>query len=417
VYQPENAGIVVDWRQRSFWVRAWQSVSPNVWYLGVTSLLTDISSEMVTSVLPMYLVLHLGLSPLAFGTLDGLYNGVTAITRWASGVVADRWRRHKEVAAAGYLMSVLSRVGMLAAGSSWTGLAAAIAADRLGKGIRTVPRDALISLSSPPRQLAYAFGVHRALDATGAMLGPIVAFSLLAVVARGFDVIFVVSSCVAVVGVGVLLLFVQNASPARTADDATPNPSLRAAVGLLRIRDFRVVTGAASALALVTISDGFVYLALQQRLQFTPGVFPLLYVGTALSYLLLAVPAGALADRIGRDRMFLLGHGVLLLLYAAVMAPASHVGVVFLAVALLGAYYAATDGVVVALASGILPASLRGSGLALLTTAISVAKLMASIAFGWIWTHWSSGRAIVTFELAMAGTIAAAAIAVGRRAK
>jgi MFS family permease len=414
VYQSDTTHVVVRWTERRFWSRAWRAVAPNVWYLGITSLLTDVSSEMTASILPMYLVLHLHLSPFTFGTLDGLYNGIAAITRWVSGVVADRWRRHKEVAAAGYGMSAVCRLGLLAAGRSWIGLATAITADRLGKGIRTAPRDALISLSVPPPQLAQAFGVHRALDATGAMLGPVVAFALLALVPRGFDVVFVASFCVAVVGLGVLLLLVDNVPAPADADPSAQRPSFRTAIGLLRRRDFRVTTVAASGLALVTISDAFIYLVLQERLRFAPGLFPLLYVGTALAYLLLAIPAGFMADRHGRTRVFLAGHGVLLLLYALLLVPGISPASVVLAVVLLGAYYAATDGVLVAAASGMLPAVLRGSGLALLTTATSLSRLMASIAFGWIWTMRSRETGVIGFTVALGFSIALAAIAFAR---
>jgi MFS family permease len=370
---------------------------------------------MVASVLPMYLVLHLNLSPLAFGALDGLYNGMTAVTRWAGGVMADRWRRYKEVAAIGYAVSAGCRLGLLAAGSSSSGLAIAIGTERLGKGLRTAPRDAMISLSAPPSALGQSFGVHRALDATGAMLGPVTAFALLALVPRGFDVVFVTSFCVAVVGLGVLLLFVDTSSAPAAPEDAAPAVSLRAAFGLLRRRDFRIVTVVAGGLALVTISDPFIYLALQDRLRVNPGMFPLLYVGTSLSFLLLAVPAGAVADRFGRLRVFLVGHGALLLVYASLMTGTSSASVL-LAVALLGAYYAATDGVVVAMASAILPAALRGSGLAVLTTATSVARLIASIAFGWVWTTLGRDTAIGLFALAL-GIAATVATIVLRRGK
>jgi hypothetical protein len=181
VYRADSTDVVAR-TECHFRRRAWQAVAPNVWFLGITSLLTDISSEMVASVLPIYFVVQLNLSPLAFGALDGFYNGATAVTRWGSGVVADRWQRHKEVAAIGYGISALCRLGLLAAGRAWAGLAIAIICDRLGKGTRTVPRDALISLSATPRHLAQSFGVHRALDATGAMLGPVVAFALLSLV-------------------------------------------------------------------------------------------------------------------------------------------------------------------------------------------------------------------------------------------
>ena len=188
-------------------------VSSTVLFLGLTSLFTDVSSEMVSTILPMYLVLSLQLSPLQFGLVDGLYQGVAALVRVCGGFAADRWHRHREVAGVGYGLSAICKLGLLAVGGAWMAFAAVIVADRIGKGIRTAPRDAMISLSTPRSELATAFGVHRALDTAGAMLGPLVAFGLLAAVPGGFDVIFVTSFCVALVGLGVLVLFVQSPRP------------------------------------------------------------------------------------------------------------------------------------------------------------------------------------------------------------
>jgi MFS family permease len=414
MYLSEAPGPGVDSTARRRWPRSWFSVAPNVWYLGLTSLLTDVSSEMVVSVLPVYLVLHLRLSPIAFGTLDGLYNGITAVTRWGSGVLADRWSRHKEVAASGYAMSALCRIGLLAAGRDWTLLAVTMLVDRLGKGIRTAPRDALISLSTAPRGLAHAFGVHRAMDATGALIGPILAVGLLSLVPLGFDLVFVASFAIAIVGLGVLLLFVNNTRVPGSDEATAPRPSLSAAVGLLRSHDYRTIVIAASGLALLTVSDAFVYLTLEASLQFNAAVFPLLYVGTASSYLLLAIPAGRLADRMGRSRLFLLGHVALLGLYGLLILADGALVSALLAVLLLGAYYAATDGVLAALASGMLPVTLRGSGLALLSTATSVARLGASIGFGWLWTMWGRETAMASFGVALLVGLVLAVVALER---
>ncbi len=130
--------------------RRWRRVPANVVALGVVSLVTDISSEMVTAILPLYLVIGLGLNPLQFGLLDGLYAGATAVLRLVGGHVADRWRRLKAVAGIGYGLSAVSKLGLLAAGTSVAAIGGVLAVDRAGKGIRTAPRDALISLSSEP---------------------------------------------------------------------------------------------------------------------------------------------------------------------------------------------------------------------------------------------------------------------------
>jgi predicted MFS family arabinose efflux permease len=304
---------------------------------------------------------------------------------------------------------------MLAVGSAWTGIAGLVLLDRTGKGIRTAPRDALISLSSSPARLATAFGVHRALDTAGAMLGPIVAFALLALVPGAFDAVFVASFCAAVVGLGILVLFVENRAPA-------PAPGVAGSAALssttiLRLwaaPGFRPLLLLATVLGLATISDAFLYLVLQRRLTFNVGLLPLLPVATGLGYFLLAVPAGRLADRVGRGRVFVLGYGLLLLVYAAVWLPGAGLAELLAALVLLGAYYAATDGVLMALGSVILPAEGRATGLALLATATGLARLLASLLFGAVWTWWSLEAAAALFAVALVAGIVLAAIILGR---
>jgi MFS family permease len=389
-------------------------VSPTVWALGITSLLTDISSEMVASVLPVYLVLHLGLSPLAFGFIDGLYQGAAALVRVVAGVLSDRWRRYKEIAAAGYALSAACRVLILAAGAAWSTIACVVALDRLGKGIRTAPRDALISQRTRPCSLATAFGVHRSLDAAGAMLGPILAFSLLALTPGGFDVLFVASFGVAIVGVAAILLFV----PSRTADERQLAPaaiSFRSAVTLLGEMRFRRLVIAGTILGIATISDSFIFLILQRRLEIGATAFPLLYVGTSLFTSVFSVPFGRLADRIGRRRVLVGGYVVLAGVYGLLLSfPAGSFILAGLTIALLGAYYAATEGVLTAMAAAVLPTSHSGSGLAVLATATNIARLIASIAFGWLWTMAGLEPATGIALAALAAAIVGSAVALAR---
>jgi MFS family permease len=371
-------------------------VGLNVLFLGLTSLFTDISSEMVSTVLPLYLVFHLGFTPFEFGILDGLYQGVAALVRVISGLVADRWRRHKEVAAFGYGLSAACKLGLLAVGGAWAGLASMVLLDRVGKGVRTAPRDALISLSTRSAHLGAAFGVHRALDTAGALIGPLVAFGLLVLVPDGFDAVFVASFCAALIGLGVLTLFVENRPIPHARRDGR-RVSFRSAVQLLGAPRFRVLVIAGSALGLATVSDGFLYLGLQRRLGLTESLFPLLFVVTALVYFILAVPAGRLADRIGRARVFLGGYALLPLVYLTLLLPTVGYLELFACLLLFGAYYAATDGVLMALASVVLPPDLRSSGLALLTTATGLARLLASVLLGALWSWWSMEIAVLIF--------------------
>jgi len=381
-------------------------VGSNVLFLGLTSLFTDISSEMVVSVLPIYLVTFLHLTPAQFGFIDGLYQGVAAAVQLASGVVTDRWRRYKRIAGLGYVISAVCRVGLLTT-TAWTGIAAVLTADRLGKGVRTAPRDALISLSTQSDRLGTAFGIHRALDAMGAMLGPVVAFLVLAWVPNGYDVVFVASLGAAAIGVACLMLFVED----HETRHAAPPPqhwAVTDTIRLLRVPAFRHLAVSAVALGVVTISDAFVYLVLQRRTNLTVGAFPLLYVLTALGFLLLAIPAGRLADKVGRFPVFLGGYLVLLLANLLLLTANAGWPLIAAVLLLLGAHYAATEGVLMALGSAILPEHARASGLAVLSTATAFARFGASVVFGIAWTQWGLQPALVFFA---AGLIAAMALA------
>jgi MFS family permease len=371
-------------------------VARTVVLLGVVSMLTDISSEMVAAVLPLYLVYSLGFTPLQYGIVDGLYQGASALIRLVSGFAGDRLRRHKEVAATGYGLSAICKLGLVAAGSAWGAVGAVILLDRTGKGIRTAPRDALISLNSRPENLGLSFGVHRALDTTGAMLGPLVAFGLLALVPLAFNSIFLVSFCIAIVGVAVLVLFVDGQSHFGEPE-AVPRPSLREASSVLGSAGFRTLLGLASVLGVATISDAFIYLSLENRVGFEPTLFPILFVGTAAVYMILAVPAGWLADRIGRGTVFLSGYALLLVVYALLLVPQHGWWGIPLILAMLGAYYAATDGVLAALGSALSPVQLRGTGLALVGTATSIARLLASVLFGLLWVTVGIEATIAAF--------------------
>jgi MFS family permease len=410
VYQVEISGEALRRRGHPLAFRlSASSVSRTVILLGVTSLFTDISAEMVSTILPLYLLFYLNLTPAAFGVVDGLYQGAAALVRIFGGVAADRLGRHKEVAVVGYGLSAVARLGLLVVGNVWALLAAVVMVDRLGKGIRTAPRDALISLSSRTEDLGTAFGVHRAFDTAGAMLGPLLAFGLLAIAPGAYDAVFVVSLCAAVIGLGVLVLFVRNPPVVSAGSTERPRLSLAAAARLIRVPGIGPLLLAGTVLSLATISDGFLYLTLRRQVPFEPKFFPLLYVATATIFMLLAVPVGRLADRVGRARVFLGGHALLVVVYTALLVPGGGPLRVMLALVLLGTYYAATDGVLMALAGAALPQAVRASGMALITTGTSLARLVGSIVFGVL---WSSRGADVAVTLSLVALAAAMLLAV-----
>ena len=290
-----------------------------VFALGTVSLLTDISAEMITAFLPVYLLFTLQLGYAQFGLLDGIYTGATALLRLVGGGISDKFRRPKAVAATGYGLSAATKVFFPLIGASPFGIGALMAADRAGKGIRTAPRDAMISLATPEDRLGAAFGVHRSMDTFGALLGPLITFLLLAQIGMVPGPIFAVSAAFAVIGLIVLISFVRE-TPAKQQPKG-PRPSFKAGLNLLTDKHFRRTTISAGLLGLATVSDAFVYVLVQKATNISLGFLPLLPLGTAVVFLTAAAPLGKLADRMGRWRMFLLGHGLLLGVYALLFIP------------------------------------------------------------------------------------------------
>ncbi|MEU4762156.1 MFS transporter [Actinosynnema sp. NPDC023794] len=359
--------------------------------LGAVSLLTDVSAEMVTAFMPVYLLFTLNMSYAQFGVLDGLYTGATAVLRLVGGHLSDRTHRHKAVAAVGYGLSAVTKLIFPLVGASAFGIGATMAADRAGKGLRTAPRDALISLATPPDRLGAAFGLHRSMDTVGALLGPLVTFLLLYWVGTVAGPVFVVSACFAAVGLIVLVAFVrENPRPVSTG----PRPSLRAGFALLGETGYRRLAVGAAVLGLATLSDAFVFILVQKATNAPLHLLPLLPLGTALVFLVAAAPVGRLADRIGRWPVFLGGHVLLLAVYVLLLAPGTGYFGVGAALVLHGLFYAATDGVLSARVSALVPESLRASGLAVVQTGQALARLVSSVAFGFLLQFAAFGTAV-----------------------
>ncbi|HEX4726485.1 MAG TPA: MFS transporter [Jatrophihabitans sp.] len=388
-------------------------VAGTVLLLGIVSMFTDISSESVNAILPLYLTVVVGLGPLAYGFIDGIYQGVSALVRILGGWLADRGDHPKWVAFFGYGLSAITRLALIPAAGLAT-ITTVITVDRLGKGIRTAPRDALITAASDPDSLGRAFGVHRALDTLGAVIGPLLAFAILQAVAgrspqlADFHAIFVISFAAAVIGLAVLLLVVPDIRPRRQAQ-VVSQPPARPSLALLADRRFALLIVATTVLGVLTVGDGFVYLALQRRDDLAINYFPLLYVGTNLAYFVMAVPLGRIADRLGRARMFLAGHLMLPVTYLLAGGPLSGPAVVVICLVLLGTYYAATDGVLAALAGRIVPTPARASGIATAQTVQAAARFVSSLAFGLSWTLFGARTALflVAGVLAVALSIGA----------
>jgi predicted MFS family arabinose efflux permease len=235
------------------------------------------------------------------------------------------------------------------------------------------------------------------------VLGPLIAFGLLVLAPQGYNSIFVLSFCFALVGLAILVLFVP-----KRIERAEPLPiepvapiTMRSIAQLLAVPRFGALLVAGGVLALVTMSDGFVYLGLQRNLGFAGRNLPLLYVSTSLVYMLLAVPIGRLADRVGRAKVFVSGYALLLVVYAALMIPGLGLAASAVVIVAFGVYYAATDGVLAALASALLPPEVRATGLSLVVTVTSIARLVASVVFGAVWMLIGVQAAVGVFAVGL----------------
>jgi MFS family permease len=395
-------------------------VTPTVAALGATSFLTDVASEMVASVLPLYLTLGLGLPIGAIGVVDGLQQATVMAARPLGGIVADRTGRPKRVAVGGYGISAVARgglaVGAVAGIVGWWIVVWALATDRVGKGIRTGPRDALISRSAPTGALAAAFGVHRCLDTAGALGGPLLALVLLGEDGRAFDAVLVTAALIGVAGLAVITLLVEDPQ-GRTAAEK-PAAAIGAA-HLVRRPAVGRLLAAAGVLGLGAVPDSMLSLAVITTTGLPLRWFPLLATATAATFVVLAVPLGHVADRVGHRRMLLGGHLLLVpvlgLVAASAASPAAPLPVpptvvlVGFALALHGAHYAATDGVLAAMASARSAPEARSTVLSLASTANLGGRLAGAAIVGVLWHAVGLGTALgLAAGMCFLGVVAAA---------
>jgi MFS family permease len=256
----------------------------------------------------------------------------------------------------------------------------------------------MISLASPPGMLGRSFGVHRALDAVGALSGPLVAFAILAAIPEAFDAVFIVSFSIALVGLAVLTLFVQ-----RSPRTPVPAGGIRRAMvrGVIRNRPVRRITLAATVLGTLTVGDAFIFLGYRRVADIGFEFFPLLFTAMSVVYLVLAVPVGRLADRIGQRTVFLVGYGLLGLVYLSLLRELPGALGLLAVVVGLGLFYAATDGVLMAAASKLLGAGTRASGLAVVATGAALGRIVAAVLFGALWSRNGPDFAFACFAVAV----------------
>ena len=355
------------------------AIPRGIWVLGFVSMLMDISSEMVHSLLPMFLVGSLGVSVLVVGLIEGLAEATALIVKVFSGSLSDYLGKRKGLAVLGYALGALSKP--LFAISSGAGLViTARLIDRVGKGIRGAPRDALVADIAPPEVRGAAFGLRQSLDTVGAFTGPLLAVGLMLLWANDFRAVFWVAVIPGLLSV--LLLMVGVTEPERHADAPRTNPINRANMRRLSAAYWWVV-GIGAVFTLARFSEAFLVLRAQQ-LGVAMAWVPLVMVAMNLVYAASAYPFGWLSDRVSHSRLLVAGL-LVLILADAVLAVSTDWVSLLIGVALWGVHMGMTQGLLATMVADTAPADLRGTAFGLFNLVSGVAMLVASVVAGWLW--------------------------------
>ena len=372
-------------------------VSRNVFFLGWVSLLTDMSSEMIFNVLPLFLLNVLKVSTPIIGLIEGIAEGTASLFKLVSGWLSDRLGRRKSLTVFGYSLSTLSKPFLYIA-SSWAVVLAVRFTDRVGKGIRDAPRDALVADSTADNERGRSFGFHRAMDTAGAVLGIALAALIVYLVEReglqltwhAFRALVLSGIGPAVLAVLILLVFVREkkrGAQRNPGEPATAQPVREAPAKTTLDRRFKLFLLIMVLFTLGNSSDAFLILR-AQNLGFSVFWVLILFVAFNLVYALAATPAGVISDKLGRKRVIVVGWTIYALSYLG-LGLASAKWQVWLLFALYGLYYGISEGVTRAFVSDLVPAEKRGTAYGWYHAAVGISVLPASVIAGLLWQYIS----------------------------
>jgi MFS family permease len=388
------------------------SLPRNVWVTTLTSFLTDISSEMIANLIPLFLANVLGVSTAVIGLIEGVAETTSSLLKAFSGWLSDRLHGRKWLTVAGYALSATAKPFLYFA-TAWPHVLTVRFAERAGKGIRTAPRDALIADSAGEKQRGLAFGLHRAGDTAGAMIGLIIALLVvLAVQAQSLELSRETFQILVLIGIiPAFLAVVVLAMGAKEVRRAVPSAD-RPRLGLRALNpEFRFFMLVAGIFTLGNASDAFIILRAQERGLSVTGILGML-ITFNLIYALFSGPLGALSDKIGRKRLLIAGWLTYGLLYLgfAVATTALHIWVLY---ALYGLYYAAVEGTAKAFIADLIPAEQRGTAYGYYNALIGLVALPASLLAGILWQgvgSWSGFGPGAPFLVGALLALAAAAM-------
>lgn len=387
----------------------WRAVPRTVWALGFVSLFMDVSSEMIHALLPVFLVSTLGASAALVGLIEGIAEGAGQVVKVFSGAVSDWFGRRKLLAVIGYGLGAATKP-VFAVAATPVEVFAARVVDRIGKGIRGAPRDALVADVTPPETRGAAYGLRQALDTVGAFAGPALAIVLLAASGGDMRAVFAVAIVPGAVAVTLLVLGVEE--PPRRTGEAGDSPRLAGRDLLALPTSYWLVVGVGIVLTLARFSEAFLVLRAQEAgLALT--LLPVVMIVMNLVYAGTSTPAGSLSDRL--DRRLVLAAGLVALIAADLVlaAPAGIAGALAGA-GLWGLHMGLSQGLLAAMVADAAPARLRGTAFGLFNLASGVALFSASLLAGILWERFGSAATFLT-GAALAGVALAGLVGLVRR--
>ena len=373
-------------------------LSPNVVWMGVVSFLNDLSSDMIFPFIPIFLTSVLGASLSFVGLVEGVADSTASVLKIVSGRLSDRVRRRKPFVVLGYALSAISKPFLAAAGAPWHVLGVRFM-DRVGKGTRDAPRDALLSFSTDRATLGRAFGFHRAMDTAGAALGPLAAFVILPFINQNYRVLFLLSFVASFFAVLILVAFVREQKAAQAelsdvfpvtvgrptvTDGAARESPVKEVASRPALRTlgtpFFLFLGVATIASLGRASEAFLILQ-AQSVGVALALIPIIYFAFNITAALLGTPLGVVADRMGKRNTFTVGLLVFAAVYFGFAFGASASSIWFLFIA-YGLYAALTEGVGRAIVADLVSADVRGTAYGIYNAATGLALLPASVLFG-----------------------------------
>ena len=387
--------------------RRYRNLPPNVLALSVVSLLNDASSEIIYPLLPFFLTLVLGASPFVIGSIEGAAESISSLLKLAAGYFSDKHSKRKATIFAGYGLSAVIRP-FLGFATSWTGVFFLRITDRIGKGIRSAPRDALVADSTPPEKRGLAFGFHRAMDNAGAVVGPLLGFFLIEYFAADraapskeeYTQVFLAASIPAILSLFVVGFFVRETKTAVQSEPPKESPKKKGQ----RIKDkkpktpfdnnFRKFLFVLVLFTLSNSSDTFLLLRAREA-GIEPVWIPLVWAFLNIVKVISSLVGGDLSDRIGRKTLIFSGwllYGIVYAGFAFVTTP----GAAIILFAFYGIYFGLTEGVEKALVTDLVPAERRGTAFGWYHLAFGIAVFPASLAMGAIWNYYGFQVAFLT---------------------